>query len=242
MCGSILCLAVVALGVDAGWQPLPDGGLEYIIQIEPHLVGQLQPGAEIISHLNPEAKGVRSVRICVGTADLPRRSLPAPAGTSWTLPEDSSAFAETGPILDPFQRPRPKGHGATSSLQEPLQPVRPRSNPAAAPSAALAPNPLNFDPGPKPIDGQPAAFLQETVEPTVPEASSSSDVPAGETVPPWAWTVTLGALVASIGGMLYLGWVALDYRSRYRRLLDRLFEGNRQPWLDDGSDQASMPS
>ena len=32
MCGTVLCVAAVALGINVGWQPLPDGGMEYVIQ------------------------------------------------------------------------------------------------------------------------------------------------------------------------------------------------------------------
>lgn len=237
MVGSVLYVALVALGVDAGWQPLPDGGLEYIIQIEPHLLGQLRQNEEIISDLDPEAKGVRSVRIRVGTGDLPRRSLPAPAGGSWTLPEDGSVLKQAGPILDPFRRPEhpPGGQGAQSRPEQPKQSDQLHSNSPAG----FAPKPLNLDPGTKPIDSQPASFLQETPPGTPPDADSSEPQATGNTPPPFAWMVTLGALVASTGGMLYFGWVAWDYRSRYRRLLDRLFEGNRQPWLSDVDDSTT---
>lgn len=246
MCGSILCVAVLAFGIDAGWQPLPDGGLEYIIQIEPHLLGQLQPDTEIISDIDPEAKGVRSVRIRVGTDDLPRRALPAPAGNSRTLPEDSPVLGQTGPILDPFRLP---GHlsGRNETTRHPNQslvPVEPRSRSAATVTSNHVPNPLSLDPRTRPIDGQTTAYQQETPKVPPSEVLPSEVSPSGngrgeQEIPPWAWIATLGALAASTGAMLYLGWVAWDYRSRYRRLLDRLFEGNRQPWLEDNIEETS---
>ncbi len=44
MCGLVVCLATVVVGIDAGWQPLDGGGVEYLIQIEPQLLDALRSG------------------------------------------------------------------------------------------------------------------------------------------------------------------------------------------------------
>ncbi|MHB8953357.1 MAG: hypothetical protein ACYC4U_10345 [Pirellulaceae bacterium] len=83
MNGIAVLLSLAAVGVDYGWQPGVDGQLEYIIQIEPTLLGSLESGREIVSEIHPEARGVRRIRIRVGTAALPKVS-GVPAGTSPT--------------------------------------------------------------------------------------------------------------------------------------------------------------
>ncbi len=83
MSATLLLLGVVAVGVDVGWRELPDGGLEYIIQIDPSQLDSLRDGVPVLSSVPPGAR-VRSYRIVVGTDALPREGdLLAP-----TLPHD----------------------------------------------------------------------------------------------------------------------------------------------------------
>ena len=89
MCGNILCVAVAMLGIDAGWQPLPEGGVRYLIQIEPHVIDTLREGDAIESYLPPQVKGVQAYRITVGTAELPRQLPPEPVLPSTFQPEAS---------------------------------------------------------------------------------------------------------------------------------------------------------
>lgn len=72
MNGITVLVSLAVIGVDYGWQPLPDGQLEYIVQIEPSLLDELENGEEIVSEILPEARGVRRFRIRVGTGDVPR--------------------------------------------------------------------------------------------------------------------------------------------------------------------------
>jgi hypothetical protein len=72
MNGVALLLAASALGVDYGWRPLEEGGLEYIIQIEPEVFASLEKGGDILSEIHPEAQDVRRFRIRIGRGPLPR--------------------------------------------------------------------------------------------------------------------------------------------------------------------------
>jgi len=72
---SVLVLAA-ALGVEAGWQPLPEGGHEYTIQLEPQLLGLLAKGGEEIVSEVPPGLDVRRYRITVGTGKLARDNGP----------------------------------------------------------------------------------------------------------------------------------------------------------------------
>ncbi len=60
-----------AVGVDVGWQPLSDGGHEYIIQIEPHMLATLEDRQALVSDV-PRSLDIRSFRVVVGNATLPR--------------------------------------------------------------------------------------------------------------------------------------------------------------------------
>ncbi|MGM0488622.1 MAG: hypothetical protein ACQESR_17935 [Planctomycetota bacterium] len=72
MNGIVVLVSLAAIGIDYGWQPLPDGQLEYIVQIEPGLLEELKSGEEIVSEILPEARNVRRFRIRVGTGEVPR--------------------------------------------------------------------------------------------------------------------------------------------------------------------------
>jgi len=72
MNGITVLVSLAVVGVDYGWQPLTDGQLEYIVQIEPGLLDALKSGEEIVSEILPEARGVRRFRIRVGTGKVPR--------------------------------------------------------------------------------------------------------------------------------------------------------------------------
>jgi hypothetical protein len=78
MNGIAVLLTLAAVGVDYGWQPGPDGQLEYIVQIEPSLFEAMRNGREIASEIHPDARGVRRFRIRVGTDPLPRLGTVAP--------------------------------------------------------------------------------------------------------------------------------------------------------------------
>src|SRR5207244_3373104 len=61
------------VGVDWGYRPLPSGGIEYIVQIEPHALDDLAAGGgEIVSHASPELFDIRQFRLTVGKQKLPR--------------------------------------------------------------------------------------------------------------------------------------------------------------------------
>jgi hypothetical protein len=79
----MLCLAVATLGVDVGWQRMPDGGMEYIIEIEPQTLDAIRSQQEpSISSDVPRTVGdVRRWRIVMGPGKdpLPRDTPSAPA-------------------------------------------------------------------------------------------------------------------------------------------------------------------
>ena len=72
----LVSIAVVALGIDVGWKRLPDGGSEYIIQLNRQTLDALGDGQPIASDIMPDAGEVRSFRIIVGDGEVARESPP----------------------------------------------------------------------------------------------------------------------------------------------------------------------
>ena len=75
MNGLIVFVATAALGVEFGYQPATDGGLEYIVQVEPELIESMEEGLEITSDIPPEASNVSRIRVRIGKGMLPRNAL-----------------------------------------------------------------------------------------------------------------------------------------------------------------------
>ena len=100
MNGMAIVALAAALGVDVGWRPADSGGLEYIIQIEPQLVGSLLGGQAIASDVPPALRPLATLRVRVGRGTLPRelpeRSSEAAAGETKTDEEAAAAAPPAG--------------------------------------------------------------------------------------------------------------------------------------------------
>jgi len=209
MCGTMICVAVVMLGIDVGWQRLPDGGLEYIIQIQPHILETLKAGSPIASDIPPHLRDVRSYRIVVGTASLPRESLPETATRRHTDPFSLSPGGLTG---------KPATSASPSD-----------SGPGHIPGKLFS------DPTVKPLKERQATYVEGTgggkeTKKTESDAEKSSDA---ESSKPWLpLTLALAGLFGSLGGNLYLGWIHWGTRSRYRALLRDSFNPEPEPRSD----------
>lgn len=93
MNATVLLMVASLVGVDVGWQATSDGGLEYIIQIEPEMVESLRSGNEIVSDIPPALRGMVSYRIRVGSDPLPHDPLPSEAANP-PRPDDVNAEPE----------------------------------------------------------------------------------------------------------------------------------------------------
>ncbi|MBN2473322.1 MAG: hypothetical protein JXB62_01840 [Pirellulales bacterium] len=224
MCGNLLCLAVVLVGIDAGWQPSPQGGMQYLIQIEPELFDRLKSGEveEITSDIPPQVQDIRTYRITVGSAQLPRE-LP-PAGETETpaaaAPADPSTTEANKLPMDPFRR-GPTTFSNTPSTADEIPPFGPPPV-----DAQTIPRPLYPDPTGKPIELRQAGHVSPPSAGPKPGAEPDSTLPEqrlpAEDEPPKPWlamTLTLLALFASLGGNIFLGWVTWDTRTRFRALV-----------------------
>jgi hypothetical protein len=228
MCGHIACIAAVLLGVDAGWQPLPEGGIEYIIQIEPQLLETLKSGEPIQSDVPSYVKDVRAYRIVVGTAKLPRELPPQVEGLG-ARGEGLGARGEG-------RGARGEGPAEQSSIINRQSPIGPGTAPP------ITPNPFEPTPGSKRIDARQADYLEPSAGDAPGESKSPSESqspseqePAREASPPAAaekpWTpliVALFTLFGSLGANVYLGWITWYTRSRYRSLVGGMSQAELQ--------------
>jgi len=210
MCADILCVAAALLGVGAGWQPAPEGGVVYLIQIEPHVLDRLASGeiTAVGSDVPPFVKDIRSYQISVGTAELPRELPPATELPATELPATEL----------PVTEPQPPAQVDLPSAFEPGQ-VQSMWPPKA--ESPAVPQLLDPDPVGRKMELQPASYAAEATE----SSPSPSDVKPqpyepDEPAKPWLpLTVALLVLFASLGGNLFMGWITWDARCRYRALL-----------------------
>ena len=80
MFGTILCVAAVTLGVDVGWKPNGDGGLEYIVQI----IEATRTHEDVRTGVSPRG-GVHLCRAAQALAVL--------RGRDYVLPDDVKELA-----------------------------------------------------------------------------------------------------------------------------------------------------
>jgi hypothetical protein len=92
----MICVAAAMLAIDVGWQRLPEGGTEYIIQLDPQTLETLRSGKPLQSDIPPAAGEVRSYRITVGTEKLPRDT-PFPAKRAVYVEQSGAAPADKVP-------------------------------------------------------------------------------------------------------------------------------------------------
>ncbi len=247
--------------VEVGWRPLPGGGMQYLIQLDPATVEiLLRTGQAIDSYIPPQVKDVRGFQIGVGTGKLPRIDPPATAQPSaQQKPSDaapvppSSAGIRKGPGLGSLASP-----GTPFSLpkaQSPESPGRPpfggfRSPPwvtekPGSPTKEEPPRQLPADPTSRPFSEKPspkaapgkasAATFEQWVGNKQGSGKQESSAAAGqgETAParPWtALTLALAGLFGSLGGNVYLGWLLVETRRRYRAALRRLKRVEAEDW------------
>jgi hypothetical protein len=130
MCHTALFLAAAVLGADVGWQPLPNGGVEYIIEISPDALESLRSGQEIQSDIPPSVlPEIRSCRILAGNKKLRRElpPVPTPATESETNNKGVMPAAAPAPLPpNPASRPLPS------------QPAAPVQSASAVSAAATA--------------------------------------------------------------------------------------------------------
>jgi len=110
MISAVWFVVAASIGIDVGWQPVDEGGYEFLLQISPEQLETLKAGEALTSDL-PELPG-RVVRVhwMVGTDPLPQTTLPAAA------PPATTPTAETPPANSPLE---------STTTNRPIEPTVP---------------------------------------------------------------------------------------------------------------------
>jgi hypothetical protein len=138
----LVLLTSAALGVEVGWEPLPGGGHEYTIQLEPQMLDLLKKGhEEIFSEVPPEIN-VRRYRIKVGTGTLAREAGPLGAQGNVGQPTPATPPADASPFGAP---PANATAGGTAPEWPPADPAASEPQAGTAPQATT-PDPAAADP------------------------------------------------------------------------------------------------
>lgn len=151
MSGTVLCVAVVMLGVNFSVQPLPEGGVEYVIHLDPLNLESLRSGNDLRSDLPTTAKDVRSFRITLASVQPtgPALSSPAPAPTPKSRPPRTRPSVPSGsdfviprgggfPTAPPGILPMPKETANPIQGERPVVPAKAEQGPIAAPAVPPA--------------------------------------------------------------------------------------------------------
>jgi hypothetical protein len=233
MFGTLFCVATAVLGIDIGWEPNAEGNTEYIIQLSPGMAEAMFRGQAVRFDLPPEHQGVRHFRFQVGQEALPQAGTPAasPVGRVeaavkelQSAPESSAGppARPTADAVEPWKLPvtpvpeEPDPFEPPAALDSQQQP-HPPAKTFPSPISRVAPD----DTGTAFIREHKAVFNQPVggQSPTLPGRQQPSNEDALLVPLIVVSTTAAGLLVA----FLYLCWIHLGTRRRYRALLGEYY-------------------
>lgn len=220
MSSAALCALMLTVAVDYGYEPMEGSdGVRYVIHLEPAVLDALREGIPVGSMILPEVRGrVHEFRIVTSGAKLSKQVPPATAYP--TLPDIPGPPVTTPPIDIP-------------PLPEPERPMEPSTDAIPNEPARLPPEQGKVIQTSGTEHSLPMESPSEKVDTTDPEVSES---PQSD---PW-FLLTIASVVAvgSSGGMVFFGWLTIDYRSRYLALLSESFDTGNS-WLDEPADEGN---
>lgn len=238
-----LLLSVACMGVDVGWRPLPDGGTEYVIRVSPEELADLQLGDIIAaSDVPPDVQPIRSYRIEVGRGPVERQNpnpnrasvatpnspeLPANAGLEGTAPPGISPPSSAIPLV--FTQPAGPGPMAGSAAGS-----LPDQN------AGKSPNPAQEGGKNPPIEAEHQPGKGHDVQPQQNGGKDPTESQANTGVSLMT-TLALSGMTASFAAVVYVGWVAWEYRRKYLALLRSGFPIMQWEGRDDSAAAAGPP-
>jgi hypothetical protein len=220
---AFMALGVLASAIDWGWQPMADGGREYIVQVEPQLTDIDAFRKEgFSSDIPPQLRDIRRIRIVVGSDPLPNQGEIPPAalqgpGVGGQGPGDTV----TAPV------PPPPGALPDGVAAEPLKTARPSESPSGKVALADGHQPADTAANGSDPTNNAAIPATSSAQPRSPSDGPVGDdaPPASTTTPPRPWTTLLavaGVLIVSLSANVFLGWVHWGARNQYRALVSQL--------------------
>ena len=223
----VFCFYAAVVGINVGWQPLQEGGTEYIIQLDPQSLEALKAGQPIESDILPGAGEVRSFKFYLGD-EKPRRigSTAKPAQQR----QANAAQAERTPPSSLLENPDGSAvelpNRQPTGLPNQQAGKRPGQQSVALPNQLETeaqidpfPRPLKLDPTAKPL-AAPAAFNEPAgAARSEPAAQARSEANREEASKPWMTLILVSLdLIASLGGNANLAWIFAELRARYKKL------------------------
>jgi hypothetical protein len=216
---AIFAITAPARGVTFGWQELPDGGIEYIVQVEPALLDAFRDTG-YWSEIPAGTPAFRRIKLKVGDEKLPNEgTLPPPV----VAPEPKQTVTEGNPMASGAEFSKPPDaptREAPADFQQPAEAKPIYSGPFSGA--------FNRDqklPAPEPID-EPAPTTKpdaETPPMTTKKPVLGETEPPSGTARPWMpLMLALVALFASIGANAYLVWIHQTLRINYRAVVARM--------------------
>ncbi len=208
MSPAVLCVVMATVALEYGYEPMPDGdGIRYMIQIEPEQLERLRQGEAVGSTIPPDVRGrLEEFQIISGDSPLskeipPRIEKPA-VPTLPPIPPFETGTAVPGPLnIQSVAHPLPSETGS--------EPV-PGTEGQGEVIPASGTEPVWSEDGPSGIDPS--------------EGDKEAETDQSKTT---SWPLTFLAMVIAAGsssGMVFFGWLAFDYRSRYLTLLRTTME------------------
>jgi hypothetical protein len=219
----VICAATAFMGVDVGWEPADDGGVEYTIQIPPEWIEMLRAGQTLESDIPSDLAGVRgqfrTIRLETGNRRLPRK-LPAKTAVEPVGPSLIGSGKPAGTLNVPPNGVRP-APGAGVPWEPPFPKILKPDDSSKSEDAGLGKT-AHKTPDKKSGEKSLAAAEHsgETQKPDAKKGAAEDEPSEPQPAKPWlSFWLTLLGLFASLGGNVYLLWVALDFRGRYRAVL-----------------------
>lgn len=207
MLANLFLMAVAGVGVDVGWRPAPEGRIEYIIQVTPEEIENLNMGDIIAaSDVPPGLPPIAAYRVVVGKNPLPRE-----------LPDNPGSVTNgNGP-------PTPSAPRAIDHTAQPAVAVLPtESKQLPAPPVRAGPDD-NGDSGIASEKNE--APVQQSTNSNVTRASNTPTETEGRqassTQRQTLWVLATGIFALCLAGLVFATWAAADYRKKYRELLDK---------------------
>jgi hypothetical protein len=219
----ILGATLSLIGIETGWRPLPGGGVEYTVQINPREADILLREKGFSSDLPAHLRDVRVFQVKIGTGVLEQIDPPKQraSDTRPTEPFPFSSGTQGKSGKKPWLLGKPVGPPPDAAA-EPQRSKRESQRAAGKEEKGLSVLDKESFFEKKP-EGDKRGKGGKTAADEEPEPSGGS----------W-WPLTLVlALLGSFGGNLYLGWITWETRNRYRTLLHRRSETEPEPFVDD---------